>query len=125
ETKRPDLMQPLPHQAVPGDGEVGRGDVERLADALGKKFVQRIRHAVLLVVDYEGNGHERSFRFLDAVAAATTLPHVGETWRWAVATSGAARTSSSGSSMESMMEYSMRSCNLVGGTERRMIWRLW
>ena len=58
QTKRPDLMQPVLHQPVAGDGEVRRGDVERLAGALGQQFVQGIRHAVLLVVDDEGDGHD-------------------------------------------------------------------
>jgi hypothetical protein len=31
ETKRPDLMQALFHHPVPGNSEVCRGDVERLA----------------------------------------------------------------------------------------------
>ena len=57
--KRPDLMQPVLHQPVAGDGEVGRGDVERLAGALAEQFVERIGQAVLLVVDDEGNGHGR------------------------------------------------------------------
>ena len=57
EPKRPDLMQPVLHEPVTGDGEVRRGDVERLADALVEQLVQGVRHAVLLVVDDEGNAH--------------------------------------------------------------------
>ena len=73
ETERPDLVQPLLHQPVAGDGEVRRGDVERLADALGQQFVQRIRQAVLLVVDDEGNAHAVPFRFPHRLASQSPV----------------------------------------------------
>src|SRR5438270_819374 len=48
-----------------GDGEVGRGGVQGLADALGQERVERIRQAMLLTVDQEGNGHTGSFAFAE------------------------------------------------------------
>jgi hypothetical protein len=56
----PDLVQSSFHETVAGDGEVRRGDVQRLAGAL-RQLVEGIGHAVLLVVEDEGEGHrERS-----------------------------------------------------------------
>jgi len=55
--KRPDLVQTFPHQPVSGDGEVRRGDVERLAGGLRQQLVEGIRHTVPLVVDDEGQWH--------------------------------------------------------------------
>ena len=51
------MVQSVLHKTVTRDGKVRRGNVERLAGAQGKKLVQRIRHAVLLVVDDEGKNH--------------------------------------------------------------------
>ncbi len=58
EAKGTDLVQPVLHQSVAGDGEVGRGDVERLAGALGQQLIQRVRHAVPLVVDDKRDRHD-------------------------------------------------------------------
>ena len=55
ESEGPELVQPVLHEPVTADREVGGGDVERLSLGLSEQFVENVDKPVMNVVDDEWN----------------------------------------------------------------------